>query len=150
MIERPASSLARFADWLGGHVIVGGATSITLALASVPLGFANGMPLYFAAGAMFLVAQLFIVRWMFGTGMKSIKDLGFGSNRQALKYWLFMKGLDWRRYAVAAYGLFATIILGLTDMGQVVSGAFLLSFTTFGAVTQAMRLNRFWPADARA
>lgn len=128
-------------------MILGGASSITLALASVPLGFAHSIPLYIAAGAMFLIAQLFIVRWMFGTGMKSTKDLGFGSNRQALKHALFMRGLDWRLFAVAAYGLIASIILGFVGMGHVVSGAMLLAFMTFGAVTQAMRLNRFWPAD---
>lgn len=131
-------------------MIVSGGVSVTLALASVPLGFAHSTPLYIAAGAMFLITQLFIVRWMFGTGMKSTKDLGFGLNRQALKYGLFMRGLDWRLSAVAAYGLIASIILGLVGMDRVVSGAMLLAFTTFGAVTQAMPLNRFWPADTES
>ena len=131
-------------------MIVGGATAITLALASVPLGLAYSVPLYVAAGAMFLIAQLFIVRWMFGTGMKSTKDLGFGSNRQALKYGLFMKGLDWRLSAVAVYGLIASLILSFVGMDHVVSGAVLLAFTTTAAATQAMRLNRFWPADAKS
>jgi hypothetical protein len=79
--------------------------------------------------------------------MKSTKDLGFGSNRKALKCGLFMRGLDWRLSVVAAYGLIASIILGVIGAGRMVSGAMLLAFMTFGAVTQAMRLNRFWPAD---
>ena len=150
MTEHQPSSFARFVEWLGGQMLVGGTGCITLALVSVPLGFAHSIPLYVAAGAMFLIAQLFIVRWMFGTGMKSTKDLGFGSNRQALKYGLLMKGLDWRLSAVAAYGLVASIILAFVGMGQVVSGAMLLAITTFAAVTQAMRLNRFWPADVQS
>lgn len=130
-------------------MIIGGTTCITLALVSVPMGFAHSVALYAAAGAMFLIAQLFIVRWMFGRGMRSVKDLGFGSNRQALKYGLFMKGLDWRLSAVALYCLLASLVLGFVGVGHVVSGAMLLAFTTFAAVTQAMRLNRFWPADAQ-
>jgi hypothetical protein len=149
MEAKSPSPFARFSEWLGGHMIVGGATTITLALISVPLGFAASTVLYVAAGLMFLVAQIFIVRWLFGTGMRSIKDLGFGSNRQALKYGLFMRGLDWRLTAVAIYGLIASFFLGWVGQGKVVSGAMLLAFTTFAAVTQAMRLNRYWPADAR-
>jgi hypothetical protein len=149
MSQRSPSSFARTSEWLAGHMVIGGAVSITLSLAAAPLGFAHSIPLYLAAGAMFLVAQIFIVRWMFGSGMRSTKDLGFGSNREALKYSLSMKGFDWRLSAVAAYGLIASIILGFAGMGQVVSGAMLLAFTTFGAATQAMRLNRFWPADPK-
>ncbi|MCE7795469.1 hypothetical protein LWE61_02735 [Sphingobium sufflavum] len=92
-----------------------------------------------------MISQIFIVHWMFGTGMKSNKELGFGSNRRVTKYGLFVKGLDWRLSAVGAYGLVASLILGFLDMGQFVSGAMLLSFATFGAVTQAMRLNHIWP-----
>ena len=123
--------------------------TITIALVSVPLGFAASTVLYVAAVLMFLVTQIFIVRWMFGTGMRSIKDLGFGSNRQALKYGFLMKGVDWRLSAVAIYGLLASLFLSWVGQGKVVSGAMLLAFTTFAAATQAMRLNRYWPADAR-
>lgn len=149
MEAKSPSGFARFSEWLGGHMISGGAAAITLALLSVPLGVAASPVLYVAAALMFLVAQIFIIRWMFGPGMRSVKDLGFGSNRQALKYGLFMKGLDWRLSAVALYGLLASILLGWAGQDKVVSGATLLAFTTFGAATQAMRLNRFWPADAR-
>lgn len=128
-------------------MIAVGAGSVTIALISVPVGFAYSIALYIAAAAMFLVAQIFIMRWMFGIGMRSTKDLGFGSNRQALKYCFFMKGLDWRLTAVAVYDLFSSIILGFIGAEKIVSGAMLLSFATFGAATQAMRLNRFWPAD---
>jgi len=148
MTERSPSAFGRFVEQLASRIAVVGAICISVALVSVPLGLAHSIPLYIAAGAMFLIAQLFIVRWMFGRGMRSTKDLGFGSNRQALKYGLFMKGLDWRLSAVAVYGLLASLVLGFLGMGQFVSGAMLLSFATFGAVTQAMRLHRFWPADA--
>ena len=82
-------------------MVIGGAAAITVALLSVPLNLAASPVLYVAAAFMFLVAQIFVVRWMFGPGVRSIKDLGFGSNRQALKYGLFMKGLDWRLSEVA-------------------------------------------------
>jgi hypothetical protein len=48
--------------------------------------------------------------WMFGTGMRSIKELGFGSNPQALKYGLLMRGVDKRLSSVAVYGLIALVI----------------------------------------
>ncbi|MCE7796674.1 hypothetical protein LWE61_08885 [Sphingobium sufflavum] len=149
MIEHPPSSFGQFAEWLGAKIAVVGAICISIALLSSPLGLAYSVPLSLAAAVMFLIAQIFIVRWMFGAGMKSTKDLGFGSNRQALKYGLFMKGLDWRLSAVAIYGLVSSLVLGFFGMGQFVSGAMLLSFATFGAVTQAMRLNRFWPVDTK-
>ena len=147
MAQPQLSSFASLVEWLVDKMIIVGAALATLALVSVPLGFANSLGIYIASGVMFFVAQLFIVRWMFGTGMKSTKDLGFGSNRRALKYIFFMKGLDWRLYAVAFYGLTASVILGFLGMGRVVSGAMLLAMMTFGAISQAMRLNRSWPAD---
>ena len=147
MAQPQLSSFASLVEWLADKMIIVGAAFATLALVSVPLGFANSLVLYIASGVMFFVAQLFIVRWMFGTGMKSTKDLGFGSNRRALKYIFFMKGLDWRLSAVAVYNLAALVILGFLGMGSVGSGALLLAFITLGTVTQAMRLNRFWPAD---
>ncbi|KAB2853938.1 MAG: hypothetical protein BGO58_10015 [Sphingopyxis sp. 65-8] len=149
MTEHTSSRFGRFVEKIASRIAVIGAICISVALASVPLGLEYSIPLYMAAGAMFLIAQLFIVRWMFGKGMRSTKDLGFGSNRQALKYGLFMQGLDWRLSAVAVYGLLASLVLGFLGIGQFVSGAMLLSFATFGAVAQAMRLNRFWPADAK-
>jgi len=103
--------------------------------------------MYVAAALMFLIAQVFILRWMFGRGMRSIADLGFGSNRQALKYGLSMKGFDRSLMVAAVYSFGATLFIGFLDFAQTVSGAMLLSFASFGAVTQAMRLNRFWPAD---
>lgn len=150
MAEHPRSSFIQLIDWLSAKITVGGALCVTLALMSVPLGLAHSILLYIAAGIMFLIAQLFIIRWMFGKGMRSTKDLGFSSNRQALKYGLFMRGIDWRLATVAAYGLIASMVLGFYGMGQVVSGAMLLSFATFGAATQAIRLNRFWPSDANS
>jgi hypothetical protein len=150
MAEHPSSSFGKFVEWLASKIAIIGAVSISLALVSLPLGFAHSVPLYIAAGIMFLVAQLFIVRWMFGVGRKSTKELGFGSNRQAIKYSIFAKGLDWRLSAVAVYGLGASLILGFLGMGQFVSGAMLLSFATFGAATQAIRLNRSWPVDTNS
>lgn len=128
----------------------GGAIATTIAVLSVPLGFAHSAVMYAGAGLMFIIAQIFIIRWMFGTGMRSIKELGFGSNRQAFKYWLFLKGIDKRLSGVAVYGLVASLAIGWAGRGEVVSGAMLLAFTTFGAATQAIRLNRFWPADAQS
>lgn len=147
MAENQISSFGRFVEQLASRIAVVGTICISVALVSAPLGLAHSISLYIAAAVMFLIAQLFIMRWMFGKGMRSTKDLGFGSNRQALKYGLFMKGMDWRLSAVAVYGLVTSIILGFLGIGQFVSGAMLLSFATFGAVTQAMRLNHFWPAD---
>jgi len=148
MTESRPSAFGRFVEWLGGKFVVIGTSCVTAALLSSYLGFGHSVLLYVSAGIMFLISQLFIVRWMFGAGMRSIKDLGFGSNRQALKYGLFMKGVDWRIFAVALYGLIASLILGFLEIGRVVSGSMLLAFATFGAATQAIRLNRFWPADA--
>jgi hypothetical protein len=150
MTEHSPSAFGRFVERIAKRIAVVGAICISVALVSEPLGLAHSVPLYIAAGAMFLIAQLFIVRWMFCKGMRSTKDLGFGSNRQPLKYGRFMKGLDWRLSAVAVYGLISSIVLGFFGLGQFMSGAMLLSFACFGAVTQAMRLNRFWPADTKS
>lgn len=147
-VTTPATSaFGRFAEWLGSKIVGLGTASVIVALVSMPLGFSHTMPMYGAAAIMFLIAQVFIVRWMFGTGVRSVAELGFGSNRQALKYGLLMRGFDknLRLLAFASFG--AALILGILDFGQTVSGAMLLAFMTFGAVTQAMRLNRFWPAD---
>lgn len=144
------SAFARFSEWLGGHMVASGAIATTIAIISVPLGFAHSVAMYASAGLMFIVAQIFIIRWMFGAGMRSIKELGFGSNRQALKYGILMRGVDKRLSSVAVYGLIASLVIGWAGRGEVVSGAMLLAFTTFGAATQAMRLNRFWPADAQS
>lgn len=130
-------------------MVAGGTIATTIAIISVPLGFAHSVAMYAGAGLMFIIVQIFIIRWMFGTGMRSIKELGFGSNRQALKYGLLMRGVDKRLSSVAVYGLIA-LVIGWAGRGEVVSGAMLLAFTTFGTATQAMRLNPFWTADAIA
>lgn len=149
MSDASPSAFARFSEWLSGQMAAGGAISTTLALVSVQLGFSDSIVLYAGAAVMFLVAQIFIIRWLFGVGMRSTKDLGFASNRQALKYGLFMRGLDSRLSAVAVYNLMASLILGWADSGKLVSGAMLLSFSTFAAATAAMRLNRNWPSNGQ-
>lgn len=148
METRPLSAFARFSEWLAGLMAAGGAITTTIAIISVPLGFAYSVTLYASAGMMFIIGQIFIIRWMFGTGMRSIKELGFGSNRQAFKYGFYMRGMDSRLLVVALYSLIASIVIGWAEHGEVVSGAMLLTFTTFAAATQAMRLNRHWPENA--
>lgn len=147
MTTASTSAFGRFAEYLGSKITGVGTVSVIVALLSVPLGFSHTVPMYAAAALMFLVAQVFIMRWMFGTGMQSTTELGFGSNRQALKYGLLMKGFDKNLRIVALASFGATIVLTFLDFGQTVSGAMLLALTTFAAETQAMRLNRFWPAN---
>ncbi|MDT0508591.1 hypothetical protein [Novosphingobium sp. MMS21-SN21R] len=142
------SAFARTADWLGSKIAIICMVNVSIALLSIALDSRHGLAMYIAAALMFLIAQMFIVRWMFGRGMRSITDLGFGSNRQAFKYGLSMKGFDRGLLVAALYSFGVTLFIGFLDSGQTVSGAMLLSFASFGAVTQAMRLNRFWPADA--
>ena len=143
-----SSVFARTAAWLESKTAILCTVSVSISLLSVPLGISHWVALYVAAALMFLIAQIFIVRWTFGRGMRSIADLGFGSNRQALKYGLLMKGVDRGLMAIALYSFRASFLIAFMDFGQTVSGAMLLSLASFGAVTQAMRLNRLWPTDA--
>jgi len=134
-------------DRLRARPATWGLASIAIAWAGFLAGMGRNPLLFALAAAMILLTAVFIVQWTFGHGMRSVRALGFGGNREAIGYSMSLKGIDPASWAVALLSLISAAVLWKGGTAQAPLAAFALATATFCAVTAAMRLNREWPAD---
>ncbi|MFA6113460.1 MAG: hypothetical protein WC729_05695 [Sphingomonas sp.] len=124
-----------------------GLASIAVAWAGFLAGMGRHPVLFALAGAMILLATVFIAQWMFGPGTRSVRALGLGGNREAVRYAMSLQGVDPASWVVALLSLISAAALWEKETAEAPLAAFALAAATFYAVIAAMRLNREWPVD---
>jgi hypothetical protein len=144
MADPILSGYVAMTNWLARAIPIAAAPNLIVAGAAELLGRGDHLALYVLAAVTLAAGIPILLRLQLGKrGVRSTSDLGFSSNRNALRYSISWKGYDGRLLALMAAAFFLVFFLSSEDN----TGAMLLSFATFWSVGVLAFFTRCWPAD---
>jgi hypothetical protein len=144
---QPVSRLLSAVDRFRARPAAWGLLANAIAWAAFMADMGRNPLIFVLAGGMVVLATILMAQWMFGPGMRSVRALGFGSNREALRYAISTRGARPTTWIIAFLSMMSALGLWHSNVAEVPFAALSLAMATFFAVTAAMRLDREWPAD---